>query len=97
MTNRIFETSAPASSGTGTATVRNVQQFDVNYWIVRFIALVIDFIILGIISYVLFSVVLFSLFFAGAYSFWLGPGYYLVYPFIFGVLGVLYFVILEVA
>ena len=74
------------------------QQFDLGHWVLRIIALIIDSIILGIVTWILLSLVLVSLLFTGdLYSVWLGYGYTLVFPFILGILEVLYFAILEVA
>lgn len=78
--------------GTGSS-----QQFDMGHWVLRLIALIIDSIILGIVAWILLSFALVSLLFSGAlYSFWLGYGYSLVFPFAVGILEVLYFVIFEV-
>jgi uncharacterized RDD family membrane protein YckC len=74
------------------------QQFDISHWVLRVIALIIDSIIIGIVAWILLSFVLVSLLFTGAlYSVWLGYGYTLIFPFILGILEVLYFAILEVA
>jgi uncharacterized RDD family membrane protein YckC len=76
----------------------NIPQIDVGHWVLRIIALIIDSIILGIVAWILVSFVLVSLLFTGAlYSVWLGYGNLLLFPFILGILEVLYFVILEVA
>jgi uncharacterized RDD family membrane protein YckC len=76
----------------------NTPQIDVGHWVLRIIALIIDSIILGIVAWILVSFVLVSLLFTGAfYSVWLGYGNILLFPFILGILEVLYFVILEVA
>lgn len=73
-------------------------QPDWNHWILRLIALIIDSVILGIIVWILLSVVLVSVLFTGAlYTFWLGWGYTLIFPFILGLFQVLYYVIMEVA
>lgn len=75
------------------------QQFDLSHWVLRIIALIIDSIILGIVAWILVSFVFISLLFTGGalYSLWYGYGYTLVFPFILGILEVLYFAILEVA
>ena len=76
----------------------NIPQIDVGHWVLRFIALIIDSIILGIVAWILSSFVLVSLLFSGAaYSIWLGYGNFLILPLILGILEVLYFAILEVA
>ena len=76
----------------------NTPQIDIGHWVLRIVALIIDSIIIGIVVYILLSVVLVSLLFTGAlYSFWLGYGYTLIFPFILGILEIFYFAILEVA
>ncbi len=74
----------------------STQQFDVGHWILRIIAIIIDNIILYVVAWLLLALVLTPLLFLGAPSlFWLGFDW-LVLPFVSGILGVLYFVILEV-
>jgi uncharacterized RDD family membrane protein YckC len=64
----------------------------------RAIAFVIDSIIIGIVTWLLFTFVLYSLLFTGSlYWLYLGYGYYLIYPLVLGILEVLYFAILDVA
>jgi len=76
----------------------STQQIDVGHWVLRLIALIIDSIILGIVAWILLSFVFVSLLFTGdLYSLWLGYGYTLIFPFVVGILQVLYFAILEVA
>ena len=70
-----------------------VKQIDFSQWIIRFIALAIDGIILSIISTIFWSLVFASLLSAGAF---LGYGYALIFPLIVGVLMVLYFAFFEV-
>ncbi len=73
-------------------------QIDVGHWVLRLVALVIDSIIIGIITWILATLILVPLLLTGAfYSFWLGYGYTVLFPFFLGILEVLYFVILEVA
>jgi uncharacterized RDD family membrane protein YckC len=71
-------------------------QIDMNHWLLRIVAFVIDSIIIGIIAYILFSFVILSLLFGGGW-FWFGFGYYLGLSFLVGILEVLYFTILEVS
>ena len=75
----------------------NTPQIDLNHWLLRVIAYIIDSIIIGIVTYVLFNIVLYSLLFSGGFYWLFGYGYYLIFPFIFGILEVLYFAILDVA
>lgn len=75
----------------------NTQQIDVGHWISRIIAIIIDSVILYIVAWLLFSLLLVPILFLGASSlFWIGYGNWLVLPFISGIFGVFYFVILEV-
>jgi len=74
---------------------QSIPQPDWNHWILRLIALVIDSVIIAIITWIIMSLVLVSLLFSG--TFWLGWGYTLVFPFILGILELLYFVIMEVS
>jgi len=76
----------------------SIPQIDLGHWVLRFIALIIDSIILGIVAWILSSFVLVSLLFSGAaYSLWLAYGNFLILPLILGILQVFYFAILEVA
>jgi len=77
---------------------QNIPQIDTGHWILRVVAFIIDSIIIGIVTYIIFSVVLYSLLFTGGlYWLYLGYGYALIFPFILGILEVLYFAILDVA
>jgi uncharacterized RDD family membrane protein YckC len=68
------------------------------HWALRFIALLIDGIILGIVAWIITSFALVGLLFTGSfYAFWLGWGYTLVFPLIIGIMMVLYFLVLEIA
>jgi uncharacterized RDD family membrane protein YckC len=76
----------------------SIPQIDAGHWILRIIALIIDSIIIGIITWILATLILVPLLLTGAlYSFWLGYGYTLLFPLFLGILEVLYFAILEVA
>jgi uncharacterized RDD family membrane protein YckC len=73
-------------------------QIDMGHWLLRFIALIIDGIILGIIAAIVFFVLLIPLVFTGAFlDLWLGWGYVFLFPLAIGVLMVLYFLVLEVS
>lgn len=86
------------ASGVEITTTENVPQFDLGHWALRFIALLIDGIILGIVAWIITSFALVGLLFTGSlYGFWLGWGYTLVFPLIIGIMMVLYFLVLEVA
>ena len=68
-------------------------QFDVNHWILRLLAYIIDSIIIGIIAYVIFFFAIIATVFTGGLFF---LGFYFLLFFFFGILEVLYFVIMEV-
>ncbi len=67
-----------------------------NIWLMRFLALFIDSIIMGIIAYIVVWFVIFPLLFSGAW--WLfGWGYSLFVPFVMGLFEILYFTVMEVS
>jgi len=68
-------------------------QFDMNHWLLRFLAFVIDSIIIGIVAYIIYYSVILSLLLGGGW--WLLWGSYLVLPFLLGVLELLYFAVME--
>ena len=71
-------------------------QFDLNHWLLRLIAFIIDSIILGIIALIIFSLVIASLFLGGGFAFFAwGWSFYLGFPFLLGILNLLYFVFME--
>jgi uncharacterized RDD family membrane protein YckC len=71
-------------------------QVDMNHWLYRFLALVIDSIIIAIPVYIIWNFVFWSLFWSGAW--WMiGFGSWLILPFFLGLIEVLYFAILEVS
>jgi uncharacterized RDD family membrane protein YckC len=71
-------------------------ELDMNKWIYLFLAYIIDSIIIGIPVYIIWQFVFWSIFWSGAW--WLiGYGSWLLLPFFFGIIEVLYFVILDVS
>jgi uncharacterized RDD family membrane protein YckC len=60
-------------------------KFDINHWVLRLVAFIIDSIIIGIVASIIF--------FAGGFWLWWA---YLVFPFLVGILEILYFVFMEV-
>jgi uncharacterized RDD family membrane protein YckC len=71
-------------------------ELDMNHWLYRFLAIVIDSIIIGIPVYLIWNFVFWSLFWSGAW--WmLGFGSWLLLPLLLGIIEVLYFVILDVS
>jgi uncharacterized RDD family membrane protein YckC len=68
-------------------------QFDINHWLLRLVAFIIDSIIIGIVAWILFFLVIASLIFSGGLYFaW---GYVLGFPFLLGILEILYFTFME--
>jgi uncharacterized RDD family membrane protein YckC len=65
-------------------------QFDLNHWILRLIAFIIDSIIIAIPTYIIYSLIG-----LGVRVYWWGPS--LLFWFILGILEVPYFVFMEVA
>ena len=71
-------------------------QIDMNHWLYRFIALIIDSIIIAIPVYIIWTFVFLSLLSGGAW--WLlGYGSWLLLPFLLGLIEVIYFAILDVS
>lgn len=82
---------------------RSSTQIDFNHWLLRFLALVIDSIPLAIIAYVIFWFALIPLLFTttSIYAFtyvnvawWAWP---LIFPLLYGIFALLYFIIMEVS
>jgi uncharacterized RDD family membrane protein YckC len=71
-------------------------QFDINHWLLRLVAFIIDSIIIGIVAGIIFFLVIASLLFSGGWWFfgW-GWGFYLGFPFLLGILELLYFVFMD--
>ena len=71
-------------------------ELDMNHWLFRFLALIIDSIIIGIPVYIIWNFVFWSLFWSGAW--WmLGYGSWLLLPLLLGIIEVFYFVVLDVS
>jgi uncharacterized RDD family membrane protein YckC len=76
-------------------TTESSTQIDLNHWLYRFLALLIDSIIIAIPVYIIWNFVFFSLLFSGAW--WLlGFGSWLLLPLLLGIIEVFYFAILDV-
>ena len=71
-----------------------LQQLDINHWILRVVAFIIDSIIIYIVYFIIFSLLLIPLIFAGGLGF--GFAFILLFPFLLGILYVIYFVVLDV-
>ena len=74
----------------------DTSQFDTGHWLLRFVAIVIDSIIIGIVAYIIFFFAIVAVVFSGALYYGFGFGYILLFPLLLGLLEVLYFVILDV-
>jgi len=74
-------------------TTGQTSQFDVNHWILRFLALLIDSIIIYVIAWFILVFAIAAVVFTGGLFFF---GLYLLLFFFAGILEVLYFVIMEV-
>jgi uncharacterized RDD family membrane protein YckC len=74
-------------------------EIDMNHWLFRFLAFVIDSIIIGIPAYIIYYLILIPLIWGGGLWFWYGGGWwgYLLLFFVLGILQLLYFVIMEVS
>jgi len=72
-------------------------QFDINHWLLRLIAFIIDSIIIGVVAGIIFFLVIASLLFGGGWWFFAGWGFYLGFPFLLGILEILYYVFMEVS
>jgi uncharacterized RDD family membrane protein YckC len=68
---------------------RSNTQIDLGHWLIRLIALIIDSIPLSIIAYAIFWLVIVPFWFV-----WLG--WVLIFPLLYGILALLYFIIMEV-
>ena len=80
---------------------RSSTQVDFNHWLLRFIALVIDSIPLGIVAYAIFWFVVVPLWFTTSFLFVAVVGvawwaWFLIFPLLYGIFALLYFVIMEV-
>lgn len=69
---------------------RSSKQVDFNHWLLRFIALLIDCIPLSIIAYIIFWFAIVPTSVTAA------SGLILIFPFLLGILALLYFIIMEV-
>jgi uncharacterized RDD family membrane protein YckC len=80
------------------STETTTTQVDFNHWLLRFIALVIDSILIGIIVGAIWWILLVTLLFSGTFWWlWAGWGWTLLFPFIFGIVLTLYSAVLEVS
>jgi uncharacterized RDD family membrane protein YckC len=69
-------------------------QLDINHWLLRLVAFIIDSVIIGIVAGIIYFLVILSMLTSGSWLFaW---GSYLVLPFLLGILEILYFVFMDV-
>jgi uncharacterized RDD family membrane protein YckC len=78
-------------------TTQSEPQIDLNHWLYRFIAWVIDSIIIGIPVWLIWTFAIWSIIFSGGALWLLGFGSWLFLPLLFGLIEVLYFVFLDVS
>ena len=76
-----------------TAGHESSSQVDMNHWLLRLVAIIIDSIPFAIIVYIIFWALVWSTWWSWGW----GWGYWLLWPFAFGVLEVLYFIFMEVS
>jgi len=74
-------------------TTGNSSQFDINHWLLRLVAFIIDTIIIGIIASIIYFFVILSVLVSGSFWFLWGP--FLLLGFLLGVLELLYFMFME--
>lgn len=74
----------------------NSGQIDFNHWIWRLIAYIIDSIIVAIPTYIIWFIITLAIVFSPA-SFIALYGFAFLFPFVFGIIEVLYFVVLDVS
>jgi uncharacterized RDD family membrane protein YckC len=72
----------------------NTGQLDLSHWVLRLIAFIIDSIIILIPTYIIWFAITIAVIFTG---FFFVYGFWLIYFFLFGILEVLYFTILDTA
>ena len=83
------------STGSG-QTSNTAGQLDFSHWLIRLIAFIIDSIIIAIPTYIIWFIITIAIVFSPA-SFIALYGFSLLFPFIFGIIEVLYFAILDTA
>jgi uncharacterized RDD family membrane protein YckC len=73
------------------------QQIDMtNHWILRIVALIIDGVIWAIVAYIIFWALIVAAVTSGAWLFF-GFYYWLLWPFVWGILLLIYFPVMEVS
>lgn len=77
-------------------TSRSSNQIDFNHWLMRLVAYIIDAIPAVIIAYIIYSLLFASILFTGSW-FFIVYGGWLLLPLLWGLIQVLYYVILELS
>jgi uncharacterized RDD family membrane protein YckC len=77
-------------------TTESSGQLDFMHWLIRLIAYIIDSIIIAIPTAIIWFIITLAVIFSPL-SFFAAYGFYLLFPFILGIIEVLYFVILDVS
>ncbi len=73
----------------------STEQIDWGHWALRLVAIIIDGIIIGIVVGIISAIFAFALILGGAFSFFGAAGFF-TYSFVWGILLVLYFTVLDV-
>ena len=79
-----------------TTSSSSSEQLDFNHWLLRLVAFIIDGIIAAVVAWIIYFVLLVSIVFSGS-GFFIAWGAWLIFPFIWGLIQIFYFVILEVS
>jgi len=74
-------------------TTGSSSQFDINHWLLRLVAFIIDSIIIGIVAGIIYSFLILSFLASG--GLWLLWGPFLVLGFLLGILELLYFMFMD--
>jgi len=82
------------TSNSGGQNSNSAGQLDFNHWLIRLIAYIIDAIIIIIVSVIIGLIIAISIVLTGAFFLFVGYG---LFFFTFGILSILYFIILDVA
>jgi uncharacterized RDD family membrane protein YckC len=73
-------------------STQSSSQFDINHWLIRLVAFIIDSIIIGIVAFIIYFVAIVALISSGGLYLW-GP--FLLLAFILGILELLYFMFMD--
>jgi uncharacterized RDD family membrane protein YckC len=73
----------------------SIEQIDWGHWILRLVALIIDAIILGIVAVIIGFILAIGTVISGGFGFFFGGFGFLAFSFLWGILAVLYYMILD--